>query len=171
MEVIEIEVYTFEELESEAKEKARAWYRDCLEYPWFSESIDSIRAFCKHFGVNLMDWEIGGGSGRDFIKTDATNSNFRGVRLADIDREHMPTGYCLDADLWEAFYDEFKKTGDAKYAFEQALESALCAIQRDIEYQYSNEAVDESLRFNEYEFNSNGSIFTAEEIEKCSMST
>jgi hypothetical protein len=57
MEVIEIEVYTFEELESEAKEKARAWSRDCLEYPWFCESIDSIRAFCKHFGVNLMDWE------------------------------------------------------------------------------------------------------------------
>jgi hypothetical protein len=110
-----------------------------------------------------MDWEIGGG--RNYIKTDATNANFRGVRLDSINRDHMPTGYCLDADLWEAFYDEFKKTGDAKHAFEQALEAALCAVQRDIEYQYSNEAVDESLRFNEYEFNSDGSIFTAKEME------
>ena len=169
MRVLTVEAFRFQDLEDEAKERAREWYRDGLDYPWFSESIDSIRAFAKHFGVSLMDWEIGGG--RNYIKTDATNANFRGVRLDAINRDYMPTGYCLDADLWEAFYDEFKKTGDAKHAFEQALEAALCAIQRDIEYQYSNEAVDESLRFNEYEFNSNGSIFTAEEIEKCSMST
>ena len=169
MRVLTVEAFRFQDLEDEAKERAREWYRNGLDYPWFSESIDSIRAFAKHFGVSLMDWEIGGG--RNYIKTDATNANFRGVRLDSINRDHMPTGYCLDADLWEAFYDEFKKTGDAKHAFEQALEAALCAIQRDIEYQYSNEAVDESLRFNEYEFNSDGSIFTAEEIEKCSMST
>ena len=169
MRVLTVEAFRFQDLEDEAKERAREWYRNGLDYPWFSESIDSIRAFAKHFGVSLMDWEIGGG--RNYIKTDATNANFRGVRLDAINRDYMPTGYCLDADLWEAFYDEFKKTGDAKHAFEQALEAALCAIQRDIEYQYSNEAVDESLRFNEYEFNSNGSIFTAEEIEKCSMST
>ena len=169
MRVLTVEAFRFQDLEDEAKERAREWYRNGLDYPWFSESIDSIRAFAKHFGVSLMDWEIGGG--RNYIKTDATNANFRGVRLDSINRDHMPTGYCLDADLWEAFYDEFKKTGDAKHAFEQALEAALCAIQRDIEYQYSNEAVDESLRFNEYEFNSDGSIFTAEEIEKCSMYT
>lgn len=163
MRVLTVEAFRFQDLEDEAKERAREWYRNGLDYPWFSESIDSIRAFAKHFGVSLMDWEIGGG--RNYIKTDATNANFRGVRLDSINRDHMPTGYCLDADLWEAFYDEFKKTGDAKHAFEQALEAALCAVQRDIEYQYSNEAVDESLRFNEYEFNSNGSIFTAKEME------
>ena len=163
MRVLTVEAFRFQDLEDEAKERAREWYRNGLDYPWFSESIDSIRAFAKHFGVSLMDWEIGGG--RNYIKTDATNANFRGVRLDSINRDYMPTGYCLDADLWESFYDEFKKTGDAKHAFEQALEAALCAIQRDIEYQYSNEAVDESLRFNEYEFNSNGSIFTAKEME------
>jgi hypothetical protein len=129
MEVIEVEIYTFEELESEAKEKARAWYRDGLEYPWFSESIDSIRAFCKHFGVNLMDWEI------------------------------MPTGYCLDCDLWYEFHDQFKRTGDAKYSFDQALEAAICAINRDIEYQFSDEAVDESLIANEYRFTNEGKFF------------
>jgi hypothetical protein len=157
MEVVEIKIYSFEELDDDAKERAREWWRNGLDYPWFSESIDSIRVFAKHFGVSLMDWEIGGG--RNYIKTDATNDNFRGVRLADINPDFMPTGYCLDADLWETFYDEFKKTGDAKYAFEQALEAALCAIQRDIEYQYSNEAVDESLRFNEYQFTDDGRIW------------
>jgi hypothetical protein len=171
MRVLTVEAFRFQDLEDEAKERAREWYRDGLDYPWFSESIDSIRAFVKHFGASLMDWEIGGVSGGDYIKTDATNANFRGVKLADIDPDFMPTGYCLDADLWGSFHEDFKKTGDAKYAFEQALEAALYAIRRDMDYHYSDEAVDESLRFNEYEFNSNGSIFTAEEIEKCSMST
>ena len=91
METIEVVIYTFDELEDEAKEKARTWYRDGLEYPWFSEAIDSIRAFVKHFGAELKDWQIGGGSGRDYIKTDATNENFRGVKLKNIDKDYTPT--------------------------------------------------------------------------------
>ena len=154
METIELTLYRFDELGDKAKEKAREWYRDGLEYHWFSESMDSIRAFAKHFGVTVKDWSIGGyGS---YIHTDATNANFRGLKLADIDRDYMPTGYCLDADLWQEFYDQFKQTGDAKHAFEQALEEAISAIQRDIDYQFSDEAVDESMTFNEYKFTEDG---------------
>lgn len=159
METIEIEIYTFEELDEQAREKARSWYRDGLDYPWFSESIDSIRAFADYFGVTLKDWQIGGGSGRDYIQTDATNANFRGVKLDDINRDYMPTGYALDCDLWHEFYDQFKKTGDAKYAFEQALEEAICAVQRDIDYQYSDECVDETIKINDYRFTKDGRIW------------
>lgn len=159
MEVIEIEIYTFHELSESAKERARADYRDGLDYPWFSESIDSIRAFANHFGVTLRDWQIGGGSGRDYIHTDASNAHFRGVKLSDIDREATPTGYCLDCDLWYEFHDQFKRTGDAKYSFEQALEAAICAIQRDIDYQYSDEAVDENLTINDYKFTEDGRLW------------
>lgn len=157
MEKVEIEIYTFDELDDTAKEKAREWYRDGLEYPWFSEAIDSIRAFCNHFNVALRDWSLGGCG--DYIKTDATNANFRGVKLADIDREYMPTGYCLDCDLWYEFHDQFKRTGDAKYAFEQALEAAMRAIQKDIDYQYTDEAVDENLIVNEYKFLKSGKVW------------
>ena len=159
MEVIEVEIYTFEELSDEAKERARDWWRKDLDYPWFSESIDSIRAFANHFGVTLKDWQIGGGGGRDYIHTDATSANFRGVRLADIDKDYMPTGYCLDCDLWGEFYQEFKRTGDAKYAFEQAMEHAIWKIQQDIDYQYSDESVDESLTINDYKFTADGRIW------------
>ena len=55
-----------------------------------------------------------------------------------------------------SFYEDFKKTGNALYAFQQALESALSAITKDIDYQYSNEAVDEMLIINEYEFTEDG---------------
>lgn len=159
MEVIEVEIYTFEELNEKARERARSWYRDGLDYPWWSEAVDSIRAFAKHFGATVTDYSLGSGCGRDYIKTDATNANFRGVKLADINREYMPTGYCLDCDLWYEFYDQFKKTGDAKYAFDQALEEAICAIQRDIDYQYSDESVDEALTINDYKFTGDGRIW------------
>ena len=159
MEIIELEIYTFEELDEQAREKARAWYRDGLDYPWFGEAMDSIRAFASYFGVTVTDWSLGSGSGRDYIKTNATNINFRGIKLSDIDREEMPTGYYIDSELWYEFHNEFKRTGDAKYAFEQALEAAISAIQRDIDYQYSDESVDETLTINDYRFTKEGKVW------------
>jgi len=159
MEIIEVTIYKFDELNDTAKEKARNWYREDLDYPWFSEAIGSIRAFVKHFGAELRDWQIGSGSGRDYIKTNATNENFRGVKLKDIDKDYMPTGYCLDADLWGEFFRVFQRTGDAKYSFEQALEEAIVGIQRDIDYQYSDECVDDTLRINDYQFTEDGRVW------------
>lgn len=159
MEIIEVAVFSFDELGEEAKEKARSWYRDGLEYPWFSEALGSIRAFVGHFNVELKDWSLGSGSGRDYIHTTATNENFRGVKLKGIDKNYMPTGYCLDADLWGEFFEVFKKTGDAKYSFEQALEQAIIGIQRDIDYQFSDECIDEMLRINDYQFTENGRVW------------
>jgi hypothetical protein len=56
----------------------------------------------------------------------------------------------------ESFHETFKRTGDSLYAFQQALESALSAITKDIEYQFSDEAIDEMLIINEYEFTEDG---------------
>ena len=159
METVEITVYSFDELSDEAKEKARAWWTDGLDYPWWKDTQESIRAFVEHFGASVKDWSLGSGSGRDYIKTDITPAHFRGRQLKDYDREYMPTGYCLDNDLWTTFYDEWKQTGDPAYAFQQAIEATICAVQNDIDYQYSNECVDENLRANEYRFTEDGKFF------------
>jgi hypothetical protein len=66
------------------------------------------------------------------------------------------TGYCLDCDIANEFYTVFKNSGDAKYAFEQALEEALIQIRKDVEYHYSDESVDENILINEYEFDESG---------------
>jgi len=158
MQIIELQVFTFDELSDEAKEKAREWWRVNLDYPWFKESMDSIRAFVGHFGANVKDYEIGD-SRRDYIKTDITQDHFRGRKLKDVDPEYMPTGYCLDCDLWLTFQKEWERTADPMYAFEQALEAALSAIRADVEYQYTNEAVDECLIINDFQFNQDGRIF------------
>ena len=153
-----IKLYKFNELSDDAKEIAREWYKTDLEYPWFDESLNSIKAFCDHFGVSVKNWSIGAFC-PSYLTTDATNSNFRGVKLKSIDREQMPTGYCLDCDLWFTFYDEFKRTGDAFYSFNEALDVAAKEMQKEWEYQYSDDAIDEFLTINEYEFTENGRIY------------
>jgi hypothetical protein len=159
METLEIEIYEFHELDDEAKNKARDWYREGLEYFWFDDAMRSIHAFASHFGAKVSDYEIGGYRGNDHIKTDITQDHFRGLKLKDINPEHSPTGYCVDFTLWKTFHSEWKRTSDPMYAFEQALEAAISDIQADIEYQYSDESVEDNIRCNEYKFTSDGKFW------------
>lgn len=157
MKVIETLVYTFEELDDKAKEKARDWYRANIEYPWFGEARDCLTAFCDHFGVKVKDYSIGDSSG--YVRTDATNENFRGVKLSEQDRDAMPTGLWLDCELFAHFYDEFKRTGNAKGAFDDALYNFTRAVRDDLESYYWGEGVDETIEANEWTFTANGKFF------------
>jgi hypothetical protein len=62
--------------------------------------------------------------------------------------------------------EEFTKTGDAFYAYQQAIESALCEIASDVEYQYSAEALIEMIEANEYEFTEDGEIFNSKYFQE-----
>ena len=154
----QINIYTFDELNDSAKDKAREWYRQNLDYPWGDESMNSIKVFCDEFGVRIKDYSIGAFS-HSYIETDVENSNFRGLKLKNVKRDNMPTGYCLDCALWNTFYDEFKRTGNALYSFNEAIDAAVKEIREDAEYQYSDDAVDEMLSINEYEFTEDGKIY------------
>ena len=154
-----VKLYRFDELSDDAKERAREWYRESpIEYGWNGESIDSIKAFCDHFGVTLTDWSIGSYYCYQY-KHDADNLTFRGLRLNKVNREYMPTGYCLDNDLWYTFHDEFKATGSALTAFNKALDAGFRSWYNDIQWQESNEYIDEILVINEYTFLDSGEHF------------
>ena len=157
MRVIEKTIYHYDELSDKAKETARDSFRD-LEYAWSDESRKSIEAFCSTFNVKLLDYSVGAYYPIEY-KTDATNDNFRGKRLSQFNRDHMPTGYCLDNDLWITFYDVFKTTGNAKHAFNKALEVGFKAWREDMEYQTTDEYIDDFIIGNEYEFYENGKLF------------
>lgn len=148
-------IYSYEELSAGAKEKARDWYRSASDYPWHDESIRAIQSFCDRFNVKLKDWSMSLYHGFDY-KADATNENFRGMKLKDFDRDNMPTGYSIDCDLWMTFYDAFKQTGDAKAAFDSALHEGFSAWRKDMEYHESDEAIEEALIENEYDFLESG---------------
>jgi len=158
MQIIETEVFNYDELSDSAKETARQWGRDHTDYCWWDDSLTSIKTFCNHFGVKIKDWEIGGFS-YSWMSTDADNEHFRGLKLKDFDPEHMPTGYCLDCTLWGTFHKEWKSSGSALLAFKEAIDEAIQDIRKDIEYQYSDEAIEEFLNINEYTFTEDGKRF------------
>jgi hypothetical protein len=157
MRTIETTIYTFDELSDEAKERAISQHRQCIEYPWFSECLDSLKTFCDEFGVKVTDYTLSD-CYRASISTDATPKHFRGVKLSGFNREAMPTGFCFDCDLRYTFHDEFKRTGDAFYAFNDALQAFLISVRKDIEWNYSDEAITELLQINDYEFTEEGDI-------------
>lgn len=156
MRIKETAVYTFEELNDAAKKKARDWWRGLgVEFAWCDESRDSIKTFVAWFGAKLTNWDIGPWAPLNYT-VKAGNECFRGRKLRDFNRDNMPTGYTLDCDLWQTFYDEFKRTGDAKGAFDSAIETGFNAWRADMESQLSDEYIDDVLVANEYEFTAEG---------------
>jgi hypothetical protein len=148
-------VYTYDELDEGARAKARDWYTQGMEYFWFEDSLASFKCFVDNFDAKIKDYSFGAFD-RCYLTTDATNENFRGIKLKDFDRDMMPTGYCLDYALWATFFDVFQKTGDAKQAYEDAIDEAVKEVRRDMEYQYEEESIEENIRCNEYEFTIEG---------------
>lgn len=157
MRVIEKKVYHFDELSDKAKETARDCFRD-LDYAWSNEAKQSIETFCSAFNVSLLNFCVDAYYPFNY-ETDASNANFRGKRLSQFNRDYMPTGYCLDNDLWITFYDVFKSTGDAKQAFNAALDAGFRAWRSDMEYQTTDEYIDDHILLNGYEFYENGEMF------------
>ena len=156
MRTITKQVFFLSELSDRAREHALEKMRGWSDvYGWSDESLQSIRAFCDHFGVTLKSYCFEPWSQIEY-ETDATNANFRGVKLRDIDPQNMPTGYCLDCALWGTMHAEFKRTGDALYAFNQALEAGFCEWRNDWEHAYSDESLAEMAEINEWEFYENG---------------
>jgi hypothetical protein len=160
MQTIELTLFAFDELNPESQavaiEEARSkqWYG----HSWDDESLHSIKTFCSHFGVSLRDWSLGPYC---HIQYDVkiSNENFRGLKLRDFSRDYMPTGYCLDCDLWSTFYDVFKSTGNAKRAFDDALYAGFLAWRTDKEWQLSDEAIGEILSIDYYQFTETGKFW------------
>ena len=157
MRAIEQTIYRFDELSDKAKETARDYFRD-LDYDWSNEAKQSIETFCSAFNVSILDFCVDAYCPFNY-KTDASNANFRGTRLSQFNRDYMPTGYCLDNELWTTFYDVFETTGDAKYAFNGALYAGFKAWREDMEYQTTDEYIDDFILANGYEFYENGKLF------------
>jgi hypothetical protein len=54
-----INIYTFDELTDDAKEKVIEWYRENQEFFWIDESIESLKALCDLFsGVSIKDYSL-----------------------------------------------------------------------------------------------------------------
>lgn len=159
MRIIEKEVFKYSELEDSAKQRAREWFSD-FGYSWTDESMDSIKAFCDHYNVQITDYCICPYRA-SFINTDAENSHFRGLTFKQVEAEKdlMPTGYCIDCDLFQTMYESMRDNGgNALQAFRDAIEAGLNAMIADMEYQDSEEYISEMMAANDYEFDEMGRV-------------
>lgn len=154
------EIYTIEELQNEAREHALNVLRESDLYAWSGEWIDSIRTFCEYFGVYIKHWNIGPWCPVDYTIGEYLNANFRGLKLSQFNPDHMPTGFCGDCAVWGTFHSEFKRTGDAKYAFEQAVHAGFVGWRDDWEASLSDSALVEWCEANDYRFTANGSFYS-----------
>lgn len=160
MRTVEVEVFKYAELEGKARERARDWYCEGLDYYWWDDSLASVKGFCDLFGVVVRDYSIGAFS-PSWLKTNASNEHFRGWGKREINalKDKDITGYYMDNVVTSAMIEMFNLTGDAKESFEYAMDKAVEAIRDDMEYQYSEEAVSEMMEANDYEFDQHGNRF------------
>lgn len=193
-------LYQFDELSSEAQEKAREWFRIGFEYGWGSEFRQSLDGFLSMAGITLRNWQydaytydytLSGSQFDDYVdefdtrrliaychtrfdkwltrakryaKDGRTWDKSNTVHKSRIIRETHDcpfTGVCFDEDFLQPLR-EFLKTGKFNGTYQdlirECLDSGFQSIVNDIEYQTSDEAVDESIRTNEYEFTEDGEL-------------
>lgn len=156
MKTVQIQAYSFDELSDRAKDRARKLIG--YDYHWGDESIGSIQAFCDHFGVKIKDYSIGAYS-PSWLTTNADNEHFRGFTLKNAKAlPESPTGYCMDYTMREVFIKEFERTGNAKQAFEDAIDAAVSEWVADMEFQSSDEAISETCEINGLLFTESGHL-------------
>jgi hypothetical protein len=158
MKKITIEVYTFDELSDEAKEKAREWYREGIDYPFLEEFMNEfIYDKLTEAGYMVDDLKVlysltySQGDGVSF-----TAKLTKGLETYQVNR----SGHYVH----ERTMDVYHETEDGEETEEPEVLEEMRKIAKEaekagykyIEYEESNEAVDETIRANEYPFTKNG---------------
>ncbi len=174
MKQIITEVFEFNELSKEAKERARQWYRECdSDYHWSKEALNSLKALAEHFSGKLKDWSVDWGnssySSAEFDMPELEENEIKDLlkKLGTYDKKTLKghgdcklTGYSADEDAIDGFRQAyFKGERDLDELMKESFKTWLKACQADYEYQNSNEAVDESINANDYTFTSEGERF------------
>tara|TARA_Y100001937_G_C7038534_1_gene293495 strand:- start:122 stop:556 length:435 start_codon:yes stop_codon:yes gene_type:complete len=143
MRTIEINVYEYEELNEKAKDKVRS--NLSMDYCWGHDVLNSLRAFADEIGIDIIDYEIDWGcSARSFVKW-RKNYNYN-TRFIKNDL----TGYCFDYDLTNTW----NKTRDV----DECIEELLFAVEKDYEYQQTDEYLIDMCNANEYTFDEYGNF-------------
>ena len=165
-----INYYKFDELSDKAKERARDWWRQSgLEHDWW----DSIYEDAERVGVKITgfdtgrSWDITG----DFIGTpEETANKILAEHGEDSDTAAEARHYLKTVAEFMASAEKDEYGELATYALDNEkdeidrellralLEEYLTILRKEEEYQLSDEAADEMIVANEYEFTEDGGI-------------
>jgi len=155
MKTVEIKLYKFNELTDDIQKKVIEDWRYNNEYVWIDDDIDIIKQFAQDFNITIEDYELSPYS-YSYIKYDTSTLD------TDIDI-HSLKSKKDDNYLYGFMLEEYKKqlkyTFDKEYSFNQAIECAKIYIIKEMEYQDSDEYIEELITMNEYDFTEDGGIY------------
>lgn len=148
MRIIETKVYTFDELNDAAKERARERYREgALDYDWW----DFLYKDAGRIGLEITGFDLGG---RKHIDGKLTRSVKDVCQAIMQDHGKACDTYNLAAK-WIALSEDEQEEKEDEFR-EALLEEYLILLGHECEYLLSDECVDESIRCNGYTFTENG---------------
>ncbi|MCC5780520.1 antitoxin of toxin-antitoxin stability system [Nitratireductor sp. B36] len=191
-------IFKLDELDDDAKEKARDWYRTgALDYEWWDAVYEDADRVAKILGIEITHKKPGvpsiwfqgfytQGSGSSFdgrysyakgatkaIKEYAPNDTALHTIAADLQAIQRRHFYQLSAHITSGWRDttidvDVLKDGhwDVPEEAEEGIKEAMNdfnhwvfqRLEKEYEYLMSDEAVDENIKANEYEFTSDGEI-------------
>lgn len=161
MREITVKLYQFEELTETAKEKARQWFREGNDgsFEWENvqedakgigliiESLDQHRANRGHFERFAEDT-----AKRITEEHGATCETYKDAKIYLDALKALPR----DEDGELSLYDQDKAEEFEKGFLHDLLEDYRVMFESDIEFNNSDEIVDENIIANEYEFTEDG---------------
>ena len=158
MKQITINAYSFNELSDKAKDKARYYYCENINYFWGSEHLEGVKRFLSLFNIVLVNWAYDEYHA-DF-ETDINDCKFQGLskkRVNDLIKS-FNVSYCTDETLVTAFNESYSQHGSIKLAIEEALRQSEINLKNDIAYHYTDESMQDYFEANEYFFTQDGKI-------------
>ncbi len=197
MKTVTINAYTFDELNDEAKEKAREWFRkDYPEHGWWEFVYEDFKEKAFNAGFDVGEIYFSGfwsqGDGAMFEYSSIHNSLrvefIKSLKLSPMREGWLINNTCVSGSAKHSGHYYHNKcvshsiywevdNGDLHYSstFYQWIEiyadyfenyvidkyDDLChelyrSLEKEYEYFVSNEAVDETIRINEYLFTKEG---------------
>jgi len=155
--IIETPVYNFDDLDDDAKERAREWMREfALDYDWWDSTFEDAETI----GLHIKSFEIDRGR------------HATGIFTKDVD-EVISLILENHGDQCETFKTAMQYKGELEIArkneenddeideiteeFRKSLlEDYSIMLQNEYEFQLSDEQIDDTIRINEYTFTETG---------------
>ena len=143
-------------------------------YSWGEENVAALRAFCQHFDLNNMDYNVSICSHSyacASVWLDDDGEDVVGLLLyqhllsVGVPEGDCPfTGYYIDDVLLRPIRDFMAKPQLLLVTFQQLVDECLSAwvsaYIADWEYAYSDEAIRETCEANEYQFTESGEFYS-----------
>ncbi len=149
MKTITTVVYTFDELNDKAKEKARDWYR--LGGFENQDSWDTTSEDAAQIGLKIVSLDDHRANEGEFM-----GSAIETMEKIKADHGEVCETYQTALRYETALREDPEDDNIAHEFLHDLLEDYRVMLNKEIEYRYSDEAVDEMILANEYTFTAEG---------------